>query len=139
LGEDAKFNIPSYAECFISENLIRKYIEENQVPLTDKAKEEIEKWREREKDRKNKGNISIAIRKQSTGLSYLDMDKLANLVDKKDPIIEACLARDAKEYKPIRDGLAHTALLTDSAKQKLTTVYENIKGRIKTLLSNKDK
>ena len=67
------------------------------------------------------------------------MADLANLDDKKDPIKEACLARDAKEYKPIRDGLAHTARLTDLAKQKLTTVYENIKGRIKTLLSNKDK
>jgi len=138
LGEDAQYNFASYAECFISENLIRKYIEENQVPLTNEAKEEIEKWREREKDRKNKGNVSIEIRKQSTGLSYLDMDGLANLVDKKDPIIEACLARDAKEYKPIRNGLAHTALLTDLAKQKLTTVYENIKGRIKALLSKKD-
>ena len=67
------------------------------------------------------------------------MDGLANLVDKPiDPMKEACLARDAKEYKPIRDGLAHTSLLTDLAKQKLTTVYENIKGRIKALLSKKD-
>jgi len=59
----------------------------------------------------------------------------ANLDDKKDPIKEACLARDAKEYKPMRDAIAHTALLTDLAKQKLSTVYENIKGRIKILLS----
>jgi len=65
------------------------------------------------------------------------MDGLACLVDKKDRIKEACLARDAGEYKPIRDALAHTALLTDTAKNKLTTVYENIKGRVKTLLSGK--
>jgi hypothetical protein len=32
--------------------------------------------------------------------------------------------------------MAHTALLTDEAKTKLTTVYENIKGRIRTLLSS---
>jgi hypothetical protein len=139
LGDDAKYNFASYAECFISENLIRKYVEEKKVPLTDEAKKEIEKWRKTETDRKSKGNISIEIRKQNTDLSYLDMDGLANLVDKKDPITEACLARDAKEYKPIRDGLAHTALLTDPAKLKLTAVYENIKGRIKTLLSGKDK
>jgi hypothetical protein len=46
------------------------------------------------------------------------------------------LARDAKEYKPMRDAVAHTALLTDVAKRKLTSVYENIKGRIKELLSD---
>jgi len=138
LGEDAQYNFASHAECFISENLIRKYIDEKTIPLTDEARREIKKWRKRETDSKSRGNISIEIRKQNTDLSYLAMDDLANLVDKKDPITEACLARDAKEYKPFRDGLAHTALLTDLAKQKLTTVYENIKGRIKALLSKKD-
>jgi hypothetical protein len=64
------------------------------------------------------------------------MDDLANLVDKPTDLIkQACLSRDAKEYKPMRDALAHTALLTEVAKVKLTTVYENIKGRVRTLLS----
>jgi hypothetical protein len=81
------------------------------------------------------GNISIEIRQSSKDLSYLSMDDLANLVDKEDPIKKASLSRDAKEYRPIRDALAHTALLTDIAKSKLTTVYENIKGRVRTLLS----
>lgn len=63
------------------------------------------------------------------------MDHLANLVDKsKDPMKEAALSRDAKEYKPIRDAVAHTALLTDPAKEKLTTVRENIKQRVKAIL-----
>jgi hypothetical protein len=64
------------------------------------------------------------------------MDDLANLADKaKDPLKDAGLSRDASEYKPIRDAVAHTALLTDLAKNRLTTVYENIKARIRTLLS----
>jgi len=67
------------------------------------------------------------------------MAGLANLVDKRNATKEACLSRDANEYKPVRDALAHTALLTDEAKQKLTTVYSNIKERIRTLLSKKDK
>ena len=62
------------------------------------------------------------------------MNDLAYLVDKKDPVREACLARDANEYKPMRDAVAHTALLTDVAKLKLTSVYENIKGRVNKLL-----
>ena len=65
------------------------------------------------------------------------MNDLAYLVDKKDPVREACLARDANEYKPMRDAVAHTALLTDVAKLKLTSVYENIKGRVNVLLSKK--
>ena len=135
LGEDAQFNFGSYAECFISENLIRKYIQEESIALSPEAQSESEKWQRVEKDNKDKGNISINIRRVGGDLSYLSMNDLAYLVDNKDPIKEACLARDANEYKPIRDAIAHTALLTDVAKSKLTSVYENIKGRIKTLIS----
>ncbi len=135
LSDDAAFNFESYAECFISENLIRKFISEKKLPLSKEARLEVAKWKRVEKESKGKGNISIGIRRESGDLSYLDMKDLAYLVDKKDPGKEACLPRDASEYKPIRDAVAHTALLTDAAKVKLTTVRENIKGRIKTLLS----
>ena len=88
------------------------------------------------KESTNKGsaNLSIDIRKNNHALLYLSMDHLANLVDKVDPTKEAGLSRDAKEYKPIRDALAHTALLTDLAKLRLTSTYENIKARIKQLI-----
>ena len=84
---------------------------------------------------KKRGNISIEIRRIKSDLTYLDMTDLSNLVDKKDKLIEACLARDAAEYKPVRDAVAHTSLLTEAAKLKLSTVRENIKARIKALLS----
>jgi hypothetical protein len=135
LSDDAAFNFESYADCFVSENLVRRYIDEKKLPLSKEAKDEAGKWKEREKANKGKGNISIAIRRGPSDSSYLSMDDLANLVDKRDPMKEACLARDANEYKPIRDAVAHTALLTDVAKNKLTTVRENIKERVKTLLS----
>jgi hypothetical protein len=135
LGEDAKFNFGSYAECFIAENLIRRYITETKKPLSKEAKKAVSDYQEKERYSKAKGNISIELRKSITKLSYLDMDDLANLVDKRDKLKDACLARDAAEYKPIRDAMAHTALLTDKAKAKLTTVYENIKGRLRALFS----
>jgi hypothetical protein len=135
LSEDATFNFESYAECFISENLVRKYIKERSIPLSPEAVKEVDQWKSKEVDNKNRGNVSIEIRRGTEDLSYLSMDGLANLVDKRDKITEACLARDAAEFKPIRDAVAHTALLTDEAKKKLTTVRENIKGRVKTLLS----
>jgi hypothetical protein len=134
LQGDAAFNFESYAECFISENLIRKFISEKKLTLSTEAVQEAEKWKKTEKDNKNKGNISISIRRVVSDLSYLSMDQLANFVDKKDKIKEASLARDASEYRPIRDAVAHTSLLTDAAKQKLTSVYENIKARVRKLL-----
>lgn len=139
LGEDARFNFGSYAECFISENLIRRFIAETKTPLSDEAKKAVAEYRRREKDSKERGNVSIELRKSNTKLSYLAMDDLANLVDKRDRAKEACLARDAAEYKPVRDAMAHTALLTDEAKSKLTTVYENIKGRLRSLFSTMQK
>ncbi|KAF5433196.1 Molecular chaperone, HSP90 family [Candidatus Methanophagaceae archaeon] len=137
LQPDAEFDIPAYVDCFLSENLIRKYVEENKISLSSEAEKEIRTWQGKEATNKGKGNVSIDIRKRNTGLSYLSMDGLATLVDnvKNDPK-KAGLSRDASEYKPIRDALMHTALLTDEAKGKLTSVYENIKGRVKKLLSS---
>ncbi len=135
LSEDAKYNFTSYAECFISENLIRKYIVEKSIPLSTEAQKEARKWMEEETRSKNAGNISIDIRRDKNDLNYLSMAGLANLHDKRDPNKYASLSRDSKEYKPMRDAIAHTALLTDVAKQRLTAVYENIKGRIRSLLS----
>lgn len=135
LGGDAAFNIESYAECFISENLVRKYIKETSIPLSLEAKKTSDVWKKTEIGAKKRGNISIRIRRIIDDLSYLSMNDLAYLVDKRDSQKEACLARDADEYKPMRDALAHTALLTDVAKRRLTTVYENIQGRIIDLLS----
>ncbi len=136
LSGDAAFNFESYADCFVSENLIRKYIKDQRIPLSKEAKAEAQKWKDREEASKGKGNISIEIRREPSTSSYLSMDDLANLVDKrKDAAKEAGLSRDANEYKPIRDAVAHTALLTGAAKSKLATVRENIKGRVKTILS----
>jgi hypothetical protein len=137
LAEDAQFNIPSYADCFISENLVRRYIEDRKITLSPEAEAERDKWKGKEIENKNKANISIGVRRSNSDLSYLSMDYLANLVDKvKDPNKQAGLSRDATEYKPMRDAVAHTALLADPAKQRLTAVYDNIKARIKTLLSS---
>lgn len=137
LRNDASFNFESYAECFISENLVRKYIGDQSIELSEEAQNEANKWRDREAESKSKGNISIAIRRDDGDLSYLSMDGLANLVDKpKDRLKEAALARDATEYKPMRDAVAHTALLTDEAKERLRTVRHNIKARVNQLLTD---
>jgi len=134
LAEDAGYNFSSYAECFISENLLRKYIRNEGIALSKEASKTITEWREKEEKNKETANLSIDIRRNNNDVLYLSMDDLANLIDKVDPLKKAGLSRDAKEYKPIRDALAHTALLTDLAKSRLTSTYENIKARIRKLL-----
>jgi len=93
LAEDAVFNFTSYADCFVSENLIRRFIQDGRIRLSKEAKSESDDWREKEQKNKNKANISIELRKENTTLSYLSMDGLANLVDKRDPLTDACLSR----------------------------------------------
>lgn len=138
LSEDASFNFESYAECFISENLVRRFIHEEGIALTAAAQTEADTRKKNEETNKNKGNVSIAIRKKADDLSYLSMDYLAHLVDAGDKSKrDARLIRDADEFKPMRDAMAHTALLTDEAKKRLATVRENIKARVKTLLAFK--
>jgi len=144
LGNDAQYNFGSYAACFISENLVRKYIEDNKVTLSPEAVAKAKDWKDKEAINKNLGGLSMPIRRNESHLSYLDMDNLASLVDKKDEAGNtkdisrvATLLRDAKEYKPMRDALAHTALLTDEAKNRLTTVFSNIKYRVIALLDGK--
>jgi hypothetical protein len=139
LANEAEFNFPSYAECFVSENLVRKYIVDQKIALSTEAQKEVEKWKGRETDSKKRGNISIKIRLDGGDLTYLDMDNLANLVDKLDKNTEASLSRDALEFKPMRDAVAHTSLLTQQAKVKLTTVQENIKARVQALLATESK
>ncbi len=133
LGEDAQFNLGSYAECFISENLVRKLIIENSNDISS-VQDHIYGLKQTESRNKAAGNINIEIRQANIDTSYLDMTRLASIVDTRSQI--NCLHNDSKQYKPIRDALMHTARLTEEAKLKLTSVYDNIKGRIRTLLSS---
>lgn len=136
LQPDAEFNIPSYVECFLSENLVRKYINEKGIPLTTPATDEINVWKPREEQRKLEANISFDIRENNDDLSYLGMDALSKVVDASvnKPNTNA-LVKDAIEYRPMRNAVGHTAQLTKNAQQKLSLVYENIKAKVKILLS----
>ena len=132
LENDARFNFASYSDCFISENLVRNLIQENNIDISG-VRDDIDRLKNTEAQNKEAGNINIELRQANIDISYLDMTNLARLVDTTGQI--NCLYNDSKQYKPIRDALMHTARLTDEAKRKLTTVYENIKGRILVLLS----
>ncbi len=136
LDEDATFNFSSYGECFISENLLRKYITDKGITLGDNREKKVKEYRKKAEDAKNAANISFDIREDDNDLSYFAMDDLTYMVEpvSKGEIKKASLHRDAQEYKPIRDAMSHTSRLTKAAKNKLNTTYENIKARIIYLL-----
>lgn len=138
LSEDASFNFSSYGECFIAENLLRLYIHEKGIGLNEKQQKDIESYRSKADNAKANANIGFDIREDNHDLSYLSMDDLTFMVEPlpKGEMKKASLYRDAKEYKPIRDAMAHTSRLTSAAKNKLNATYENIKARIINLLSN---
>ena len=66
------------------------------------------------------------------------MTYLSNWIDKVDKTKEAGLSRSATTYKPMRDAVGHTSLLTETAKQQLNLEYENIKARLVKLLNDFD-
>lgn len=136
LSDDAQFNVSSYTECFISENLLRKFLKEKSISITTALANRIAQFKENHKKTKQDANIFFEIRSDNDDLFYCDMDDLAYLSTKpEDRSKPVSFTRDAKEYKPIRDALCHTSRLTTDAKSKLTSAYGNIKAKISQLLA----
>lgn len=143
LEEDATFNLQSYTECFISENLVRKLIKHKSIALDESPTikkdvlSEIQKWRDRETKDKRNGNIAIDIRSKDDDLFYLDLAHLASIADpsRSGDGYPDHLTNDEKAFTPIRNAVMHTSRLTQDAKDRLTAVYVNIREKIKKLLS----
>lgn len=140
LSKEAQFNIPSYTECFISENLLRKYVKHANMTMTKEALAEAQRCKQIEQSNKGKANISFDVRISADDLYYLDMMYLSCLVDKApaDNPKAVGLSRSAVVYKPMRDAVGHTSILTPIAKQRLSLEYENIKARLQNLLKEVD-
>ena len=137
LRPDAEFNISAYVDCFLAENLIRRFIDNQSIAMTKPAQQEIEKWKNREKVNLEIANISYNITQSANDLSYLRMKELSILSEggKNDANGKPTpLYRDQMTYTPIRNALGHTSLLTRNAKNKLNITLENIKARLRRLL-----
>jgi hypothetical protein len=132
LKDYATFNYESYGECFVAENLLRTYIDDQKVEYKTGVKNEAKDCRTKEARNIEKAHLFIPIRYNPSDLSYASMSSLASNIEDTGKIDS--INQDAKEFKPIRDALAHTARLTEEAKLKLTTVFNNIKYRLISLL-----
>lgn len=134
LQSDAEFNIPSYVDCFLSENLVRKFIKDKDISL-EPRRDKINHWRDRETSDKANGNLTIGIRLLDDDIYYLDMEDLVKLTEPRRGSPPDTLLTDEAQFSPIRNAVMHTAQLTDEAKRKLATVFDNIKGKINGMLS----
>jgi len=153
LASDAAFNSSSYVQCFISENLLRKHIEDNgltpttclnadqsgktctnrydpkigQISLCEHCKGE--KGKQSLIQQKSEASTSIQIRSAEDNLlMYLDYIDLAELINNK------ILKEEDKPYRPLRNSVMHTSRLTEEAKTKLTSVFHNIVATVKQLI-----
>jgi len=135
LSGDAEFNVSSYVDCFLSENLVRKYVRHKSVAITPGVQKEIDEWKGREGERKAEANISFEIRRDNDDLSYLGMDALAFTAEGTKDKSKQSLWLDAISFRPVRNAVGHTGVLTQTAKAHLGVVLENIKGRVRTLLA----
>lgn len=136
LEPDAEFNLSSYADCFLSENLVRKFINHKGIAPIDGVQNTINDWREIEEKRKAEANISFEIRRDDEDLSYLGMDDLAFTAEGSKDKSKQSLWLDAINFKPVRNAVGHTGVLTDNSKSHLRLVLENIKGRLRILLKS---
>ena len=135
LQNDAEYNLQSYVDCFLSENLIRNYLFEKSIPLTTVAAKDAADWQKREADNLRKANINWAIRTANDDLYYIDMDGLAIMAEGSKSPSGPSLWLDAVSYKPVRNAVGHTGLLSAEAKNHLNLIFHNVKARIKNLLA----
>lgn len=135
LSQEAEYNISSYTECFIAENLLREYIKHTKKELSQEAAEEAKEMKNKEIKNKEKANISYKIRRSMDDIYYLDMRYLSNFIDKaSDKNKDPALSRSVDIYKPVRDAVGHTSIITSTAKQQLSVELENIKARVMKLI-----
>ncbi len=78
LSGDAQFNLSSYAECFVAENLLRKYIKHKNKDFSHLANQ-LNEYKKRENEAKNIGNVSFDIRQNNEDLLYLSMGKCKHI------------------------------------------------------------
>jgi hypothetical protein len=153
LANDAAFNSSSYVQCFISENLLRKHIGDNgSVPTactnadesrktcTDRYDSKTgqtglceyckgERGKQSLQQQKTEAGTSIQIRSaESDLLMYLDYMDLAKIID------NSILKDEDKPYKPLRNSVMHTSRLTEEAKTKLASVFDNVVATVKKLM-----
>lgn len=145
LAKQGEQNVSSYIDCFVSENVLRTYILQTHVDLSlhaitiDKQEIKVSDFiKDRcvaEQQQIDTSGINTVIRDGALkDLSFLDMTALAKIIDPKTANrIRASLTMKSDEYRPLRNAVMHTALLTEGAKSKLAILKSEMIYRLNSL------
>ena len=134
LDEDAYFNLTSYIDCFMTENICRKFIEHNKIRIPENIRDSVQKYIDSEHH--SEQNLGFKIPQKSDVIQYFGIDKLVSCIVKyKSNQHSIEIEKSTSSYTPIRNALAHTRLLTEEAKQHLRKTYNRIKINLKKLLT----
>lgn len=146
LAKQGEQNIESYIDCFVSENILRTYIQQEGIDLTSKptklkgedisVADFIIARNAEEQQQINTSGINTVIREGNLkDLSFLDLTQLAEIVDiKTTPRFRASLTMKSDEYRPLRNAVMHTALLTNEAKIKLNILKKEMVYRLNSIV-----
>ena len=136
LKNDAGYNINSYVDCFVIENILRLFIKEQKISLITKMKI-MNDFREKERKAKSIAGIKYRIRNQNLNSHYLGIEALVNCIEKE---FKDFNVKDAvNQFKPLRNVVAHTGLLSDRAKSKLSHSYDRIEIELIKLLNRSNR
>ena len=136
LEDDANFNLSSYVNCFLAENLCRNYMEDQRVSLSEESYARATEFQDRENW--NRKRLKFPIRQKSGDIYYLNMIDLVNCIKNSDKNrFTRTIENSSKDYHPLRNALCHTGLLSPEAKAHLNMTFEVIKHNVKKLLSDK--
>ena len=108
---------------------------EKAIPLTPVATKNAADWKAQEAANLAKANISWSIRTANDDLYYIEMDGLAIMAEGYKLSTGPSLWLDAVNYKPVRNAVGHTGLLSAAGKTHLSQVFLNVRARIKNLLA----
>ena len=146
LAKQGEQNVESYIDCFVSENILRSYIKQEKIDLSlhntkfndedISVSEFIKKKSDFEQKQIDESGVNTIIRDgELKGLSFLELKQLADIIDEvKSVRVRTNLTMKSDEYRPLRNAVMHTALLTDGAKRKLSILKEEMIYRLNSIV-----
>ena len=130
IRREAYFNIESYGDCFIVENLLRQFFLDQGMQLPEDP-DDTKNLKRRAEDRKKAEHGQLKeikysdpdIRAISELIHYLDLGDIGR-------VTLGTTGKKLTLLRLLRNAVAHTCQLTEHAKTELTEEVSNIKGQI---------
>lgn len=140
IQQDAQYNLESYGDCFIAENLMRSYLRKQGREKDSEVEKSAKGHRKRAEEDAKDLSLPYSCRLEAeSNLSYLGVSELLRLAlrpsdQSKDSSSEQSEIFSFGVFKHIRNAVAHTCRLTPEAKEELTNQVIEIKDKLREKL-----